>query len=148
MFMAGEITAMLASWRRRWFAAAVGLLGFGGCASTGPSQPASWGSPEASLTVEPGRATVRILASGGCYGSYGVVGQPLPAGNFSLAGTYTQLIGAYPGHLDFPAQFEGTVDGRRMTLTIEAGDPPAVHTVGPFELTYGVRQSWPACQYP
>jgi hypothetical protein len=126
--------------------AAVLLLGAAACSSTDPGQSGIWGSAEASLTIEPAEATLQILASGGCYGSYGVIAAPVPAANFSLAGTYTQLTGVYPGHVDHAARFDGTVAGSRMTLTITVAEPPL--TIGPFELTHGVNQTWPACLYP
>jgi hypothetical protein len=126
--------------------AALALLGATGCSSTDPGQSTTWGSAEASLTIEPAGATLKILAAGGCYGSTGVIAEPVPAASFSLAGTYTQLTGAYPGHVDYPARFDGTIVGHRMTLTITVAEPHLI--IGPFELTYGVNQTWAACLYP
>jgi hypothetical protein len=116
------------------------------CASTGPDQGAVWGSSQVSLTTTEATATLEILASGGCYGSYGEIFQPIRSLTFSLTGTYTQLTGVYPGSVQYPAQYDGAIAGRHMTLTISV---PALHqTLGPFSLTHGVAQAWPACLYP
>ena len=131
----------------RRLAASFGLaLTIAACASTAPDQPAVWGSSEATLTIAETGATLRILASGGCYGSYGDIEQPIPSGAFTLSGTYTQLMGAYPGRVQYPAQYIGTVAGRHMTLAITV--PALQQHLGPFSLIYGVAQSWPACLYP
>ena len=116
------------------------------CASTGPDQPAVWGSSQLSLTVADSRTTLQIVAAGGCYGSYGAIDQPIPSGSFTLTGTYTQLMGVYPGSIQYQAQYLGAVAGRHMTLTI--GIPALQQTLGPFSLTYGVNNTWPACLYP
>jgi hypothetical protein len=116
------------------------------CASTGPDQGAVWGSNEVSLTIAESTTTLQILASGGCYGSYGEIDQPIPSGTFSLTGTYTQLTGVYPGSVQYPAQYDGAVAGRHMTLTISV--PTLQQTLGPLSLTHGVAKTWPACLYP
>jgi hypothetical protein len=64
----------------------------------------------------------------------------------STLGTYTQLIGAYPGRIDYPAQFSGSVDGTTMIITIAV--PSQQQTFGPFVLTDGVNNAWTPCQYP
>jgi hypothetical protein len=117
-----------------------GVTGNGGIAAPGP-----WGSGAASLSVTASGATIRIRA-GECYGSYGVVGAPVPAGSFSLSGTFTQLMGAYPGKIDYAAQFTGATQGQTMTLTITV--PALERTVGPFSLVHGVTTTWPQCLYP
>ena len=122
------------------------VLGTAACGSTSPDQPDAWGSDRASLTIAGGTATLRILASGGCYGSYGEIDHPIPNGAFALAGTYTQLIGAYPGKLEYPAQFSGSVADDRMTLTVTV--PALQQAFGPFTLAHGVTPVWPACMYP
>lgn len=91
-------------------------------------------------------ATVQVLASGGCYGSYGAIDHPIPAGAFTLSGTFTQLMGAFPGFVRYPAEYTGTVTGSTMTLTINVPTEPL--TLGPFQLTAGVTTSWSACLYP
>jgi hypothetical protein len=120
-------------------------LSLGACGSTGPNQLA-WGSDQVSLTIAGSSATLLILASGGCYGSHGEIDQPVPAGSFTLPGTYTQLTGVYPGSIQYTAQYVGTVTGHHMTLTINI--PSLQQTLGPFRLTYGVAKTWPACLYP
>ena len=116
------------------------------CDSTGPDQGSVWGSNEAGLTSADSEATIQILASGGCYGSFGEIDQPIPSGSFTLSGTYTQLIGAYPGRIQYDAQYAGTVDGSHMTLSISV--PALQKVIGPFSLTEGVNKTWPACLYP
>ena len=121
-------------------------LSSGACASTGPDQDAVWGSSQVSLTIAETTTTLQILASGGCYGSYGEIDQPIRSLTFSLTGTYTQLTGVYPGSVQYPAQYDGAIAGRHMTLTISV--PTLGQTLGPFSLTHGVAQTWPACLYP
>ncbi|HEV8190858.1 MAG TPA: hypothetical protein VGP82_05155 [Ktedonobacterales bacterium] len=116
------------------------------CASTGPDQGAVWGSNQVSLTIAERTTTLQLLAADGCYGSYGEIDQPIPSGTFSLAGTYTQLTGVYPGSVQYPAEYDGAIAGRHLTLTIKV---PALHQVlGPFSLTQGMAKTWPACLYP
>jgi hypothetical protein len=109
-----------------------------------------WGSDKASLTVRKGGGTLDILAltlpTGGCFGTYGEITQPIPRGRFTLAGTYTQLIGAYPGRIDYAAQFSGSVERNTMTITITV--PSQQQSFGPFVLTYGVNNAWTPCLYP
>jgi hypothetical protein len=122
------------------------LLAASGCTSTTPDQSGVWGSDQASLTIVDTSATLRIVAAGDCYGSYGEFDQPVSSGTFSRGGTYTQLIGAYPGKLQYAAQFSGTVSGRQISLTVTV--PTLQGTVGPFTLTQGRSAKWPACLYP
>jgi len=104
-----------------------------------------WGSSQASLAVSDTGASLLIQA-GGCYGSYGEIGRPLPGSTFDLGGTYTQLTGAYPGKIEYPAQFTGSVSGTQMTLTVTV--PALQDTIGPFTLVRGVTATWMACLYP
>jgi hypothetical protein len=122
------------------------LLPASGCTSTSPDQSAVWGSDQANLTIVDTSATLRIVAAGGCYGSYGEFDQPPSSGAFSRGGTYTQLIGFYPGQVQYAAQFSGTVSGRQISLTVTV--PALQGTVGPFTLTQGRTAKWPACLYP
>ena len=70
-------------------------------------------------------------------GSYGQVLQPIPTGRFSLPGTYTQLMGAYPGRVEYAAQYAGQWDGNQLTLEITVVTlPQPVGLVSP-ELRYG-----------
>jgi hypothetical protein len=122
------------------------LAGSAACASTSPDQAGVWGSDQASLTVAGSSATLRILAPGGCYGSYGQIDQRIPNGAFTLPGTYTQLMGAYPGKVEYAAQYSGTVAGPQLSLTVTV---PALQQVfGPYQLAEGVARLWPACAYP
>jgi len=129
-----------------------------GCSDRSPTSPDKgkalppgvWGSDEASMAIETGSARVEIFAQAmppnGCFGSYGDITQEIPNGRFSLAGTYTQLTGVYPGKREYPAQFSGSVEGTRMTLTITMPGLPLV--LGPYTLTYGVTNAWGPCLYP
>ena len=122
------------------------VAGAAGCSSTSPDQAGVWGSAQANLTIEGSTAMLRILADGGCYGSYGTFAQRLPDGAFNIPGTYSQLIGAYPGRIDYAAQFSGTMTGQQITLTVSV---PTLHRdFGPYTLTPGPNELWPACAYP
>jgi hypothetical protein len=116
------------------------------CTATSPDQSSVWGSDQATLTIAGSGATLRILASGGCYGSYGDFDQRPLAGAFTVSGTYTQLIGAYPGKVQYPAQFSGTSSGRQISLTVSV--PALNQDFGPYQLAEGVIRQWPACAYP
>jgi hypothetical protein len=109
-------------------------------------QPGVWGSEKASLTITKDGATLEILASGGCFGSYGEMTQPIPNGLFSIAGTYTQLMGAYPGKVVYAAQYSGVVEGNRMSMAITVPALPQIF--GPFQLSDGVNNAWSPCLYP
>jgi hypothetical protein len=121
------------------------LLG-SACGPTTPDQPATWGSDQASLSVAENKATVQVLSPGGCYGAYGNIDHALLSGTFTLSGTYTQLIGAYPGSIQYRAEYAGTIVGNIMTLSISV--PALQQTIGPFRLTAGVTSAWSACLYP
>ena len=112
--------------------------------------PGVWGSDQASVTIQEGSATMKILAQAlpgsGCFGSYGDIAQGIPYGPFTVAGTYTQLTGVYPGRREYPARFSGLVEGTRMTVTIAVADVSLF--LGPFVLTDGVTNSWGPCLYP
>ena len=114
--------------------------------SNGFVPPGTWGSERASLTVTKEGATLEILASGGCFGSYGEIPQPIPNGLFSIAGTYTALTGVYPGKLVYAAQFSGVVEGNRMSVTVMVPALPQI--LGPFQLSDGVNNAWSQCLYP
>jgi hypothetical protein len=115
------------------------------CAPTTPDGPTTWGSDQANLSVAENKATVQVLASGGCYGAYGEIDR-VPTGTFALSGTYTLLMGAYPGSIRYTAEYTGTVVGNVMTLSINV--PALQETIGPFRLTAGVTSAWSACLYP
>jgi hypothetical protein len=113
-------------------------------------QPGIWGSEKAGLTITKGSATLDILSlalpSGGCFGSYGEMTPPIPNGPFSIAGTYTQLIGAYPGKIQYAAQYSGAVEGHRMSIEVTV--PALQQSFGPYLLTNGVNNAWSPCLYP
>ena len=115
-------------------------------ASTSTAQRGTWGSNQASLTVGDSSATLQILASGGCFGSYGEISRSIPKGAFSLPGVYTQLIGAYPGKVQYAAQFTGDAEDNRLSITATVSAPQ--QSSGPFSLTFGVNNAWTACLYP
>jgi hypothetical protein len=132
-------------WSTAYLSLAIALLTVA-CTATAPDQSRRWGSDQAILTIADTGATLQILASGGCYGSYGDFAQPLSSGSFAIPGTYTQLIGAYPGMIRYPAQFSGTMGAKQLSITVTV---PALHTAfGPFTLAPGVSTTWPACLYP
>jgi hypothetical protein len=108
--------------------------------------PGTWGSSTASLTIKDSGATLQILASAGCYGAYAEIDQPIPTPRFDLFGVYTQLIGASPGKVQYPAQYSGSVEGNQMLIMVAV---PALQQVfGPFSLTYGLNTTWAPCLYP
>lgn len=116
------------------------------CGSTAPDRLVTWGSDQASLSLAENRATVQVLAPGGCYGAYGTIDHAVLSATFTLSGTYTQLIGAYPGSIQYAAEYTGTIVGNAMTLSIRV--PALQQTIGPFHLTAGVTSAWSACLYP
>ena len=116
------------------------------CGSTAPDRLATWGSNQASLSLADNKATLQVLAPGGCYGAYGSFDHAVLSGTFTLSGTYTQLIGAYPGSIQYAAEYAGTIVGNVMTLSISV--PALQQTIGPFHLTAGVTSAWSACLYP
>jgi hypothetical protein len=122
------------------------VLGTGACTAAAPDQSGRWGSDQASLTLADSGGSLYVLASGGCYGSYGDFDQSLPEGGFSVPGTYTQLTGAYPGMIRYPALFSGTIEARQLSITVTV--PALQGAIGPFTLTRGVTRAWPACLYP
>jgi hypothetical protein len=118
--------------------------------SDGFVQPGVWGSENASLTIGNDGAKLDLLSltlpTGGCFGAYGEMTQPIPNGNFSIAGTYTQLMGAYPGKIEYLARYSGVVQGNRMSIAIAV--PALQQAFGPFLLTVGVNNAWSPCLYP
>jgi hypothetical protein len=104
-----------------------------------------WGSNTASLTITDSSATLQLL-NGSCYGAYGQVDQPIVTAAFDLPGTYTQLMGAYPGKIEYPARYSGTVAGNQLSLTVSV--PALPTTFDPFVLTYGITSAWTPCLYP
>jgi hypothetical protein len=118
--------------------------------SDGFVQPGVWGSDNASLTITKDGAKLDLLSStfpnGGCFGAYGEMTRPIPNGSFSIAGTYTQLMGVYPGKIEYAVRCSGVVEGSRMSIAIAV--PALQQTFGPFLLTVGVSNAWSPCLYP
>ena len=110
----------------------------------------TWGSETASLTIEPAGGALRVFGSafpgGGCYGGLGDVPRSIPAGHFTLPGTFVQLTGVYPGRIEYQAEYDGVIDGDVMTLTITVPSLPRV--LGPYHLVFGVGNAWTPCLYP
>jgi hypothetical protein len=134
--------------KRQRLAAAVFCLGLG-CGSPVASEQIGnsvWGSDAADLTVRPDSSTLRLLASGGCVGSYVEVGVPMSSPAFDLTGTFTQLIGAYPGRLTYAAHVTGTLTGDHLHVTVTV--PSLTTVIGPFDLTRGASHNWMNCLYP
>ena len=128
-------------------AAALLLCDCGSPTSAGDRVPDGvWGSDRASLAVTDTGATLDILGAGDCIGSYGEIPQRIPGGTFDVSGTFTQLIGAYPGHIDYAARFTGTSAADQITIAITV--PALQQSLGPFTLARGVQNSWPMCLYP
>jgi hypothetical protein len=105
-----------------------------------------WGSNDAVLDVNGATATLRIFNSGICYGQFGQVDESIPRGEFDLPGSFTQLIGTPPGHLDYSADFTGAVSGDRVSIRVTV--PATQQVYGPFELRQGVSRAGGACLYP
>ncbi len=112
--------------------------------------PGVWGSDSASLIITGGSATLEILSSmlpeRGCFAAYGEIGQPIPNGTFSIAGTYTQLIGAFPGTIQYGARYSGFVAADTISITVEV--PALQQAYGPYLLASGVNNGWSPCLYP
>jgi hypothetical protein len=116
------------------------------CSLTSPDITATWGSDQVSLSISENKAMVQILASGGCYGAFGEIDQSVLFGTFALSGTYTQLMGAYPGSIQYAAEYVGSIAGNTLTLSIRI--PSLQQTIGPFQLRAGVTKAWSPCLYP
>lgn len=129
----------------RWAYGSIALA-LAACSSTGPEQSSLWGSEQASLQVKESGATLQILGGQSCYGASGEITGAFGTNSFTLPGTYTQLMGAYPGYVSYPAQFSGTMVRGTISLTVSI--PSTQQMLGPFVLTHGEGRTWPACLYP
>jgi hypothetical protein len=129
-----------------WFRAATIAVMLSACSPTSPDATGVWGSSKASLIVSVDGAVLQILASGGCYGSYGELPVPIPSGAFELSGTYSQITGVYPGHVSYAAVFSGVRHPYDLSITVTV--PDIARSFGPFTLSRDVRRTWPACLYP
>lgn len=121
-------------------------LALAACNSTGPEQSSLWGSEQASLQVKQSGATLQILGGQGCYGASAEISGALGSSSFTLPGTYTQLMGVYPGYVSYPAQFSGSMLHGAISLTVAI--PSTQQTLGPYLLSHGEGRTWPACLYP
>jgi hypothetical protein len=120
-----------------------------GCGTPVASETAgstAWGSDAADLAVRADGSTLRLLASGGCVGSYVDAAVPITSLSFDLPGTFTQLTGVFPGRVTHTAQITRTLRGTLMRLTVAV--PSLSRVIGPLDLTRGVSHNWPNCQYP
>jgi hypothetical protein len=93
----------------------------------------TWGTNGAGLMADDTSAHVHIQCT------YGNVHQPIvtdQSGEFDLPGEYN--VRAYPvdAGIFHPARFAGTVQGRKMTLTVQLTDTAV--TLGPVTLTFEV----------
>jgi hypothetical protein len=112
--------------------------------------PGEWGSAQASLSIAKDGATLEILSqvlpAGACFGQLGDIFGHIPYGRFVLPGSFTQLIGAFPGKIVYPAEYLGSVLGNTLSLTATV---PALHkSFGPYHLVRGVTNKWTPCLYP
>jgi hypothetical protein len=102
-----------------------------------------WGGDHVSLMVEAGSAFVEFDCA------HGSIPAPLAVdagGRFAAAGTYVQEGGAMaqdppPGR---PAQYEGTLSGQTLTLTVITTDDNQKN--GPFTLAFGQEPQLRKCQ--
>jgi hypothetical protein len=106
-----------------------------------------WGSDQARLAITDSTAVLQVLGGSSCYGSRADAGQPVPENTFTLAATYTQFIGAYPGYVQQPARMSVSLADNRLSVSIAAPGSGQI-IAGPFDLTYGVNPQWSQCLYP
>lgn len=139
---------------RGTLAASIGLvlvaLSLGACgnATSAPTTlgDGTWGSGDAVLDISGSTGMLRIFNSGSCYGVFGEIDESMPVGPFDLPGTLTQLTNLPPGHVDFTAEFTGTVSGRDLSITVTV--PSTQESYGPYVLQRGVTRAGGACAYP
>lgn len=118
----------------------------GGTDVGAPAPGSVWSSDDAALTVTGTGAELRLLAPGGCVGSYVNITGPFLSLAINSDATFTQLIGAYPGHVTYAAQVSGSFRDNMLRLTVTV--PEASRVIGPLDLVRGVRHDWPNCLYP
>ncbi|MFN8580540.1 MAG: hypothetical protein U0163_06105 [Gemmatimonadaceae bacterium] len=123
-----------------------GTLSCGHTDATAAAPGSTWSSDDAVLSVTETGAELRLLASGGCVGSYVSVTGPFLGLSINRTGTFTQLIGAYPGRVTYAAQVSGSFRDTVMRLTVTV--PELARVIGPLDLVRGVRHDWPTCAYP
>ncbi|MEP6764382.1 MAG: hypothetical protein ABJB66_08740 [Gemmatimonadaceae bacterium] len=121
------------------------VVAAGTCSTSATDKSNAWGSDKATLSTSDGVTTLTILA-GSCYGSYGEFDQPISSGTFTISGRYTQLTGAYPGMVVYPATFSGATNANKLTITVSV--PSTQTSVGPLTMSRGVAHNWERCLYP
>lgn len=110
----------------------------------------TWGGDNAGLIVDDTVAHAHV----GC--TYGNFPGPVPvdaSGHFSVAGSYT--LRAYPVQVgpSVPAQFNGTISGANLTMTVIVNDTveKKVVVLGPVTVVYGKDPQMgpcPICRKP
>ena len=111
-----------------------------------PGAVGVWGSDQARLEVTDTSAALVIMA-GDCYGSRADAMRSIPSDSFSVAGTYTQFIGAYPGFIQQAALIAGRAEGNHVIISVVLPDTGQV-VAGPFTLELGVNPTVSQCLYP
>lgn len=116
-------------------------LWMAGCATDPSSDQVAvgeWGGVNVDLQVSASGATAQFKC-----GALGAIDGPIALDNaqhFDVSGTYDpKLVLGGPRS----ARFTGTVNGTRMTLTVEVEGQP----IGTFELTFGSPGSFEACNF-
>ena len=109
--------------------------------------PGVWGSDQARLAITDSTAVLQVLGGSSCYGARADAGQSIPVGAFTVAATYTQFMGAYPGYVQQPARISGSLADNRLSVSIVASGSGQI-IAGPFALMYGVNPQWSQCLYP
>jgi len=123
----------------------------GGCSDGAPAlqslRRGVWGSDQARLAITDSTAVLQILGGSNCYGARADAGQPVEDTGFTVAATYTQYTGAYPGYVQQPARMSASLADNRLSVSIIAAGSGQV-IAGPFDLTFGVNPQWNRCLYP
>ena len=112
--------------------------------------PGTWGGDNAGVIVDDTLAHVHI----GCtFGDFKGPTTLDAQGHFTKAGSY--VLKAYPIQVgpSMPAQFTGTVDGNKLTLTVVVNDTieKKPTTLGPVVVIYGKEPQMgpcPICRKP
>jgi hypothetical protein len=119
------------------------LLGMGVGPGVSPRTIAagSWGGPHVNLTVTPaGFALEFDCAAGSAKGPNAIDRK----GRFKLYGTYVSQPGSPSApRVTHPAEYSGSVKGKRMTLEVKFADTK--QSVGTYHLILGQRQRLNKC---
>jgi hypothetical protein len=106
-----------------------------------------WGSDQARLAITDSTAVLQVFGGSSCYGARADAGQPIQDDSFSVAATYTQYTGTFPGYIQQAARMSGSLADNRLSVSILAAGSGQV-VAGSFNLTYGVNPQWNQCLYP